>query len=242
MKVDVKLSPLAAEARTHLDATVIVVDVLRASTTIITALANGARNVVPVLTPDEAATLKLRYDSANVLLGGERGGVKIQGFDLGNSPLEYTEETVSGKTIVFTSTNGTEAIGKTTSAQTVLIGAYLNLEAVARFAVELGKDVIIMCAGNQGSFALEDAACAGAFCMAISRLTSVEESDSARAARMIASSFDTVIDTFHASAHGRNLVNLGFSEDLEYCARFNTTDVIPEYYNGHLIIRQKKSH
>ena len=138
MKVDVKLSPLAAEARTHLDATVIVVDVLRASTTIITALANGARNVVPVLTPDEAATLKLRYDSANVLLGGERGGVKIQGFDLGNSPLEYTEETVSGKTIVFTSTNGTEAIKDYQRSNGA--NRCIELEAVARFMVELGKD------------------------------------------------------------------------------------------------------
>ncbi|MDD2431582.1 MAG: 2-phosphosulfolactate phosphatase [Firmicutes bacterium] len=238
MKVDVKLSPSSVEAWSNVDKTVIVIDVLRASTTIITALQNGAKNVVPVLTPDEAASLKLRYDSSNVLLGGERGGVKIQGFDLGNSPLEYTEEVVKGKTIVFTTTNGTEAIRRAVGADNVLIGSYLNLDAVSDFVVELGKDVTIMCAGNQGSFALEDAACAGAFCLAISRLTKVEESDSAKASRMIASSFDTAIETFNAGEHGKALLGLGFSEDLEFCAQVNSARAIPEYHSGHLVLKK----
>lgn len=240
MKIDVKLVPSSVEAWVHKEKTVVVIDVLRASTTIISALQNGAKAVVPVLTPDEAVTLKLRYDSEHVLLGGERGGLKIQGFDLGNSPLEYLEDVVKGKTVVFTTTNGTNAIRLSNGAETLLIGSYLNLDAVVKKVLDLGKDVLFVCAGNQNAFSLEDAACAGAFCAAIARATKTVESDSAKAARMIAASFDSPFDVFSASEHGKLLNELGFSEDLKFSANINSSSVVPQYVNGQLILVEKK--
>ncbi len=240
MNIDVKLAPSSVEIWGNKDKTVVVIDVLRASSTIITALENGAKAVVPVLTPDEAVTLKTRYDSENVLLGGERGGLKIQGFDLGNSPLEYTKEVVEGRTIVFTTTNGTNAIRVSGSADNLLIGAYLNLEAVVNKALELDKDILLVCAGRQNSFALEDAACAGAFCAAVSRLAQVNESDSAKAARMIAASFDSTLTSFMASEHGQLLKNLGFSDDLKFAANFNTCQAVPISVNGQLVQNNTK--
>ena len=240
MNIDVKLAPQSPEVWGYKDKTVVVIDVLRASSTIITALENGARAVVPVLTPDEAVTLKSRYDSENVLLGGERGGLKVQGFDLGNSPLEYKKEVVEGKTIVFTTTNGTNAIRQSGSADNLLIGAYLNLEAVVKKALELDKDILLLCAGRQNGFALEDAACAGAFCAAVLRMAQVKESDSAKAARMIAASFDSTFASFMASEHGQLLERLGFSDDLKLAATFNSCKAVPISINGQLVLSNTK--
>jgi len=240
MNIDVKLVPTSVEAWGYKDKTVVVIDVLRASSTIITALENGARAVVPVLTPDEAVTLKSRYDSENVLLGGERGGLKIQGFDLGNSPLEYKKEVVEGKTIVFTTTNGTNAIRLSGSADNLLIGAYLNLEAVVNKALELDKDILLLCAGRQNGFALEDAACAGAFCAAVLRVAQVRESDSAKASRMIAASFDSSLASFMASEHGQLLEKLGFNDDLKLAATFNSCQAVPISVNGQLVLSNTK--
>lgn len=240
MNIDVKLVPSSSEVWGYKDKTVVVIDVLRASSTIITALENGARAVVPVLTPDEAVTLKSRYDSENVLLGGERGGLKIQGFDLGNSPLEYKKEVVEGKTIVFTTTNGTNAIRLSGSADNLLIGAYLNLEAVVNKALELDKDILLLCAGRQNGFALEDAACAGAFCAAVLRVAQVRESDSAKASRMIAASFDSSLASFMASEHGQLLEKLGFNDDLKLAATFNSCQAVPISVNGQLVLSNTK--
>lgn len=240
MNIDVKLVPTSVEAWGYKDKTVVVIDVLRASSTIITALENGARAVVPVLSADEAVTLKTRYDSEYVLLGGERGGLKIPGFDLGNSPLEYTEDIVEDKTIVFTTTNGTKAIRSAHSADILLIGSYLNLEATAKKVVELGKDTLIICAGRQGCFSLEDAACAGTFCMTISRLTKTKETDSAKAARMIAASYHSPMKVFEDSEHGQILKDLGFEADLDFVASLNTCQAVPVYVNGQLVLGNEK--
>jgi 2-phosphosulfolactate phosphatase len=238
MKIDVNLVPTSTEVWGYKNKTIVVIDVLRASSTIITALEFGARNIVPVLSPDEAVGLKTRYDSEDVLLGGERGGLKIQGFDLGNSPLEYTNDVVNGKTIVFTTTNGTKAIRSANGAETLLISAYINLAATAKKVVELGNDTLIICAGRQGSFSLEDAACAGTLCATIGRLISIEETDSAKATRMIAASYASPLDVFTASEHGQHLLSLGFKEDLEYAANVNSCDTVPFFIGGHLVLER----
>jgi 2-phosphosulfolactate phosphatase len=141
-------------------ATVVVIDVLRATTTILYALAAGARQVVPCLEIEAARQIRDRLPRGEVLLGGERGGVKIEGFDLGNSPEEYTPEIVGGRTIAFTTTNGTRAMLRCTRARRVLVGGFVNLSAVQQ-AIEPEEHVAILCAGTDGRITAEDALAAG---------------------------------------------------------------------------------
>ena len=159
MRVDVTFggAPPAAEIAGRL---VVMIDVLRASTSITTALANDARAVVPVETPDDVVMRSKAFERRDVRLAGERRLNRIEGFDLGNSPLEFTREAVEGKTILMTTTNGTPAITTMQGARDVIIGSYVNYTAVLtmlRAALRGGTDITIACAGRDRQFALEDA-------------------------------------------------------------------------------------
>jgi 2-phosphosulfolactate phosphatase len=171
MKIEVVLSPGELPALAQRDlrgATCVVFDVLRATSTFVTALHHGARGIVPV--SEIAEALALRRKQPDVLLGGERDGVKIRAaqsggadFDLGNSPREFTPEKVRGKTIVSTTTNGTRALRACAGAQTVLAAAFLNLTATARFIQQLEvASLVLVCAGTRDNTALEDVLAAGA--------------------------------------------------------------------------------
>src|SRR5262245_18694621 len=159
-QLDVYLLPDLAEPAALAGKTVVVIDVLRATTTIIRALAAGAREVVPCLEVEEARRISSELGSA-AILGGERGGVPIPGFDLGNSPAEYTRERVGGKTVVFTTTNGTRAMQRCKLAGRVLLGAFVNFSAICR---ELSgtDEIAIVCAGTDGHVTREDTLLAGA--------------------------------------------------------------------------------
>jgi 2-phosphosulfolactate phosphatase len=171
MKIDAILSPaeLPALAKCDLrDATCVVFDVLRATSTFVTALHNGAKAVIPIAEISEA--LAIRQKQPDVLLGGERDGVRIRAaqtggidFDLGNSPREYTPEMVEGKTIVSTTTNGTRALRACAGAQTVLAASFLNLTATAQFILRLRPaQIVLVCAGTRENIATEDVLAAGA--------------------------------------------------------------------------------
>jgi len=142
-------------------AAVVVIDVLRASTTICHALAAGAECVIPVATVEQSLEIRAKIGSAKAILGGERGGVKIEGFDLANSPGEYTPATVGGKTVIFTTTNGTQAMERCRAARRILIGAFANQSAVA-VALREEPVVHLLCAGTQGRVTREDTLFAGA--------------------------------------------------------------------------------
>ena len=146
--------------------TVVVIDVLRASTTIIHALAAGAKEVIPCLEVEEARAVAAKYPRDTVVLGGERAGLKIDGFDLGNSPREYTPERVGGKTVVFTTTNGTRAMQMCRLAKRVLVGAFVNAESVAD---KLGdtSNIHLLCAGTDGKVSAEDSAAAGTITLVV---------------------------------------------------------------------------
>jgi 2-phosphosulfolactate phosphatase len=173
MKIDAILSPaeLPALAKRNLGESIcIVFDVLRATSTFVTALHNGAKAIIPVSEIPEA--LAIRQKQPDVLLGGERDGVKIRAaqtggvdFDLGNSPREYTPEKVRGKTIVSTTTNGTRALRACAAAQTVLAASFLNLTATAKFIQQIRpSEVLLVCAGTRENIANEDVLAAGALC------------------------------------------------------------------------------
>lgn len=216
----------------------VVIDVLRATSTIVQALANGADTVVPVLAPEEAFQVVSDNPDRQFVLGGERKSVVIPGFHLGNSPLEYTEARVGGRPVLFTTTNGTRAIRGAASAKHVYICSFLNAPAVARRLTEVGLDVSICCAGTHDQFSLEDTACAGSIVDMLSGPdATVELNDLAHVSREIYRQFKgRVADLLHLSNHGQNLLKLGMQDDLMHCAQFGALPLVPVFHNGQVTL------
>ncbi|MEX1233238.1 MAG: 2-phosphosulfolactate phosphatase [Planctomycetaceae bacterium] len=235
LSIDVQLLPISAEAHRLADATAIVVDVLRASTTIVHALAHGARAVIPALEVDDALRLAKKFNRDAVVLGGERHGELIPGFDLDNSPLHYTPETVRDKTVIFTTTNGTRALLQSANAEWILIGAMVNLHAAAQAAFDAQKSIQIVCAGTEGEISAEDVLTAGAIVAELQQLCSgrVPLNDSAVLARDFyfhhSQTQEALIQAFCESKGGRNLLDLGFTDDIERSATPNVFAVVPVF-------------
>lgn len=219
----------------------VVIDVLRASTTMVTAVAEGAAAVWPVAALGEARRLAARLGPAAVL-GGERGGERISGFDLGNSPLEYTSNRVAGRDVVITTTNGTAAIAACTGAAETLVGAIVNRRAVALAVRKLATpgrftDVHLVCAGTDGAVSAEDVLGAGAILEAAlasspAREHSLDQAAAAALAafRQVAAHDDPVaalVAAFRRSPGGGNLLALGMDADLDTCGRIDTQSVVP---------------
>lgn len=216
----------------------VVIDVLRATTTITTALVNGADTVVPVLAPEEAFQVVQENPERQFILGGERKSVLIPGFHLSNSPLEYTPAKVGGRPILFTTTNGTRAIRRAASADVVYIASFMNAPAVAKELSRLGKPVAICCAGTYDQFSLEDTACAGAIIDFLAGPDqSVELNDLGLVARELYRRFDgRLTELLQLAEHGQNLARLGLREDLLFCAQLGTTTAIPRFTNEQVIL------
>lgn len=212
----------------------VVIDVFRATTTITTALANGARFILPAADVEQAMRLIEPYRSGEGLLGGERDGIKIEGFHLGNSPAEYAPEIVGNRVIVFTSTNGTGALLSATDADPLLLGCFLNVSAVAA-AVAGTPEVAIVCAGNQHRFALEDFVCAGALVARLGR--DADLNDAAIAARATWRQLSRTLNaSLTATSHARLLAGLGFRADLGFSLRVDTVPRVPVYRDGRVVL------
>jgi len=226
MDIDVILNPAEIALLPQRDlsnATCVVFDVLRATSSMITALAHGALEIHPVRTIEEALDLKLRLPDA--LLGGERQGDPIPGFDLGNSPFEYQEKS-AGRRIISTTTNGTIALRACDQAGRVLVGAILNLDAVAEELRRSGAGkVILICAGTFADFALEDAWAAGAL---ILKLKTENLSDSARAMGALAGHWKDPASVLRQAKNGRALIARGREKEVEWCARESDLNIVGE--------------
>ncbi|MCC6677148.1 MAG: DUF429 domain-containing protein [Phycisphaerales bacterium] len=236
--VAVHLLPRLVEPTALAGGVVIVIDQLRASSTITAALASGAESVRPVVSVEEARAIAGSEPGPDVLLGGERAGVRIRGFDLGNSPGEYTTARVRGRRMVFTTTNGTAALAHAARARRILIGCLANLEAVAGAAADEPGTVHILCAGTHGLVGMDDVITAGAFVEALihdgrtlveddSGLIALESWRRARAAGP-----GGVLAALRAGLGGRNLLALGLDGDLKWCARAGVIDLVPEFDPG----------
>ncbi|MEX1010902.1 MAG: 2-phosphosulfolactate phosphatase [Balneolaceae bacterium] len=216
------------------DRVVVVADVLRATSTIVTAIHNGARGVIPVADMGEASKIAQNVDSDNYLLCGEKDGVMIEGYDLGNSPLEYTPERVKGKTLIFNTTNGTKALRKSFSADEVYIAAFLNLDQVVEKLSSVGKDVVIVCSGWKGRLSMEDLLLAGSiiYHLGDGNLPS-EARDGAKVAFSLYEKFGKdLASVILNSNHGFRLRNLNSVADIEYCSQVNTHRVLPVLHEG----------
>ena len=213
--------------------TTVVIDVLRASTTIITALSNGAKEVIPVATVEFAVKVSGGMFGGHTLLGGERNAQKIDGFALGNSPAEYEGRLIEDKSIVYYTTNGSKAIVKAKFSENLLVCSFNNLNAVAKQLANLGKDVEILCAGNNNLFSMEDSVCAGRLVKELGSLNdNVELSDSAKCAVALNQSFGkNILKMLEETEHGKLLAAHGFEDDLKICSKLSVTSTVP-FFNG----------
>jgi len=212
MRVDVAFTPEEPTAAP----VAIVVDLMRATSTFAQALAAGYPRVFAAAGIDEARAV--RDELGEGLLGGERNALKIEGFDVGASPREFLE----GRDVplIFSTTNGTRAIlAAAARAEHVLLGSLLNLDAVTRAAAETGEDVVVVCAGFQGRFALDDAYCAGR----IVEQLDAERGDGAKSAALVAAEYPDPLDGINARTYGPP----GLEEDIAFVARVNALDVVP---------------
>ncbi|WP_426453388.1 2-phosphosulfolactate phosphatase [Paenibacillus sp. S-38] len=241
--MNISVIPTIQEARVEelRRKTVIVIDVLRATSTMLAALANGCHAVIPVETVEQAKELQL----PGHLLGGERGCRRIPGFDLGNSPAEYTPQSVGGTVLVMTTTNGTRAIRKAEQAGRILAGSLLNARACARKAQVLGREVVILCSGTRDIFSFEDGLGAGAIVDELvgAAYEAGQSGDSLQVndfglAMMHAfrSAKDNLEGALFACENGRRLASLGFREDVIFCSRLNAIDAAPEIVEGRLLL------
>jgi 2-phosphosulfolactate phosphatase len=218
VRVDVDFTPDEAGAAP----TGLVIDVIRATSTICQALASGYERVFCVAEVDEARAL--RETLGEGVLGGERNAVRIPGFDLGNSPREYDEP--AGETLVLSTTNGTRAVvAAAARCERVFIASLLNLGAVVRAARDAGDDVVVVCAGVQGTLALDDTFVAGR----IVELLGWERTDAAEAAARLAATWSGAEEAFRASKSGRNLMENApeLEPDIPFCARESVLEVVP---------------
>ena len=221
-----EVDPAVVEGRTAL-----VIDVIRATTTIVQAISNGARAVYPTESSEEAIKLASSLGREDVLLCGERGGLRIDGFDLGNSPSEYDREVVEDKQLVMSTTNGTRAFVAAEAAERVVPVAMVNLTAAAESAVAEGpENLVVICSGKENRFSLDDAVCAGHLIREIQRVSGVEPElgDAGRTTVELAGQFEPTADFLKSTAAGRALVDVGLEEDLAFCAQINLHRVVPE--------------
>ena len=235
-RIDLYLTPDEAERAPLEDRRLVVVDVLRSSTSIATALQNGASKIIPVETVEDATRLAQTLDPKSRRLCGERDGRKVSGFDLGNSPREYTRDRVDGATLVFASTNASPLMAGRLEGREQRVLGYVNLSAVAELALYERVDLAILCAGKSGRFSLEDAACAGAL---IRRLAGDGDAVALNDAAEMAREYDRRHGAnpeaiLRVCEHGRYLIELGFEEDLPVCARIDSVPIVPLLKDGRI--------
>ncbi len=223
--------------------TVVVIDVLRAGTTMIHALETGAREIVPCLEVEDALRVATELPEGEYVLGGERGGVRIEGFQLGNSPSEYTAETVGGRTVVFTTTNGTKALLCCREAERVLIGAFVNAAAVARELAGVER-IHLLCAGTRGEFSRDDVLLAGLLVQRVGQmaghpyqlnvqaLTAKENWISSFAVPYATGAeplpAELLAEQLRKSLGGQNLMGLGLGADIVTASQLDRCEVVPE--------------
>lgn len=233
MSIDVYATASAIEKDLRQNV-VIVVDVFRATSSIVTAVENGCKSVIPVLEIEDAVAMQRRFSNERVLLCGERKGLAIDGFHLSNSPLEFTQDMVSGRVLIMTTTNGTRAILGSGDCKKMLMGSLLNAGAVAKAALQENENISIVCAGTEGRYSMDDILCSGAI---ISRMLDLGGKhalcDLSRTALALYDSYkEDLFANLSGSLHFERLRAIGKEEDIRYCLQEDRMQAVPQYENG----------
>ncbi len=232
--IDVYFTQQSVQEEALRGKTAVVIDVLRATTTITTALSNGARQIIPVEDMSEASRMIHSFDSDQYLLCGEKDGKKIDGYALGNSPLEYTEDTIGGKTIIFTTTNGTKAIKKTSIALNTYIASFVNMEAVTQKLFAHDNEIVLVCSGWKGRISFEDSLLAGALIHSLGNgILPKNAKDGAKVAFGLYQKYGKdIASEVKQSDHAKRLKGFVSEEEIEYCCDVDKFSVVPSFADG----------
>lgn len=231
MKIDLIISADDIKKEKVIDKSVVVIDMLRATSVIVTAMNNGCNEVIPVITIEEA--LSIANNEEKCILGGERKALKIEGFHCSNSPLEYTSQVVLEKTLVMTTSNGTRAIKGSEGARNIIIGALINAKAVAKKLIKLNNDIVIVNAGTYGEFSIDDFICSGYIIDCVLKEQKVELTDIAKTAHYIYTQ-EPDLKFIESASHFKRIEELNLYEDLKYCCKKDIIDIVPEYKEGRI--------
>ncbi|MDX9924676.1 MAG: 2-phosphosulfolactate phosphatase [Ignavibacteriaceae bacterium] len=234
MKINVLFTHNIVDEFYFNEKTTVIIDVLRATTVINTALYNGAKEIIPVSSVDFAVKVSGSVFGGVTLLCGERNTKKIEGFDLGNSPFEYSPEVVNNKSIVLFTTNGSKAIVKAKYSENVVTCCFNNLDATKNYLLDSNKDIEVVCSGNNGHFSLEDLVCAGKLVTGIAELIDdVVLSDSATVSMAVAKSYGKNLKKLlQTTEHGKVLKENGYEADLDYCSKLNSVPIVTQFSSG----------
>ena len=241
INAEVYFTPAQLDEMTLKDKNVVVIDVLRASTTVITALHNGAKEIIPVNSIDSVVKISSSLFGDVTLRAGERNGKMIEGFNLGNSPPEYTREVVKGKSIILLTTNGSSAMVKGRYAKNLVVAAFTNISTVVSFLHEMDNDFVVICSGKENRFCIEDAVCAGRILnmLAEKGTPGLATDDAGEAAMVLDKNVGkNIMKMLKSSEHGTYLTKIGFSEDLKVCGATDSMPILPLLTNN--IIRAAK--
>lgn len=236
MKIDVIISANHIEEESLKGKVAVVIDMLRATSVITTALANGAKKVIPVVSVEKAFEIAedIKNSGEGVLLGGERNALKIEGFNFSNSPLEFKKELVEDKNVIMTTTNGTRALNLCAMADKVIIASILNGQAVAEYLKDEVKEIVFVNSGTNGEFSSDDFICAGYMISELTKLCDTELTDIAKTAKYIYDNNENITSFIKDAKHYGILKDLGLEDDLKYCSTKNFTDLVFEFKNGEI--------
>jgi 2-phosphosulfolactate phosphatase len=236
MKIDLTFTPDELEKKDLSGKSVVVIDALRATTTMTVAFENGAGAFIPVATVEEARDLVAR--NPGYLLAGERRARPLEGFHLGNSPRDFRPDKVKGKTIVMTTTNGTRALVAARGGAEVYLGSFLNLTALCGRLAEAGRDVLVACSGEKGLFCLEDAVCGGAIVERLEKLgVAGAKTDAASAAKILYEQCEgNIYGLLCTCEWGVYLEGLGLGKDVRICAQVDSSKAVPVYREGRIFL------
>ncbi len=237
MNIDVVISAQHIKPEKFKDRIVVVIDVLRATSVMVTALNNGCDKIIPVKEIEEAIDIASK-DRNKYLLGGERGGIKIDKFDFSNSPLDYIEDIVKGKSLIMTTTNGTRAIKNSEEAEKIFIGALINGRVVAEKLAKLNKDVTFVNAGTDGEFSMDDFITSGYIinCLRDIMKNHCTLTDIAKTSEYVYINNPSIISFVKDALHYKRMKDLRYNEDLRYCLSKDLINIVPEYKDGEIKI------
>lgn len=236
-KIDIVLTPAEFQyySITSNDNTIVIIDIFRATSTIVTALANGARSVIPV----PSIEIAKEYKAQGYLVAGEKNGKPVHGFDFGNSPLEFLSDKIKNKDLVITTTNGTQAIQTAQNKGQIIIGAFLNLKALADYILQQKKDVIMLCAGWKNKFNLEDFVFAGSLTHLLytSDNNFILDSDAALLGYLTFDRSRRKLKEFlNMASHKKRLENLNLEADIDFCLAINQYPIVPKLVGSQIIV------
>jgi 2-phosphosulfolactate phosphatase len=229
-KIDICLSPDHIHQHDLASCVVVVIDILRATSSITTAIAHGVSAIQPVETLGECRELKLQ----GYFAAAERGGKKVGGFDMGNSPFSFMNPELEDSKIAMTTTNGTTALKKSSGALQVMVGSFLNYSALLTYLERLPCDLLLHCAGWKGKASLEDTLFAGAIVYGLKQMFQYDSDVPLMASNLYKMSKDNLKSTIEASSHASRLMDLGQEKDINFCLKFDEYKVIPLLKGKHI--------